>query len=100
MRLVFSNENRFIVANARNILAHHGVEVVLKNEYTAGVLGEVSPFDAWVEIWVVNDEDYERACAIIESSLSHENEPDWLCEHCNEVNDASFETCWKCQRPK
>ncbi len=95
--MVYTNENRFLVANAKNILESNGMDVLLKNEFASSVIGEVSAFDAWVEIWVLNDDDYRNACKIIESSLSEENAEEWVCSQCKEKNDASFETCWSCQ---
>ena len=97
MKMVYSNENRFIVSNAKNILESHGIDVILKNEFASGAIGEVSAFDAWVEVWVVHDSDYEKAFKIIESSLSKEGAVEWICKQCKEENDASFETCWNCQ---
>ena len=97
MKMVYTNENRFLVGNAKNILELQGIDVTLKNEFASGAIGEVSAFDAWVEVWVLNDADYEDACSIIESSLSKEGDDEWVCTSCKEKNDASFETCWNCQ---
>lgn len=96
MRMVFSNENRFIVANAKNILEAHGFTLFINNEHAAGVVGELSAFDAWLELWVVNDADYDRACEVLKRALSDRNASSWQCEHCHEENDASFELCWHC----
>ncbi len=96
MKKVYTSENRFLVANARNILESHGVECALRNEYASSALGEISPIDTWVELWVVNESDYARACAILDSALSETTAPEWTCDRCGEVNDASFELCWQC----
>ena len=96
MRLLYSNENRLIVANVRNIVESAGIAVTLKNEFAAGGAGELSPFEVWPELWVVNDADYERATRLIESSLSARNAVPWRCINCSEDNDPAFETCWKC----
>ena len=100
MKMVYTNESSFIVGNAKNILEAHGIGVILKNEHASSVIGEVSAFDAWLEIWVKNDDDYPNACKIIESSLSSENAAQWLCTRCDEEIDASFELCWNCQRER
>ena len=100
MRMVYTNENRFIVGNAKNILEINGLDVVLRNEHASSAIGEVSAFDSWVELWVLNDADYDRACKIIETSLSKEGAQEWFCALCNEENDASFEVCWNCQAEK
>ena len=96
MKMVFTAENRFIVANAKNILESHGMSVVLRNEFASSAIGEVSPFDTWLEVWVINDSDYDVACQILDSSLSKEGAPVWLCVNCQEENDPSFDMCWRC----
>ena len=102
MKLIYTNENRFIVSNIQNIIENAGIEIHLKNEYVAGGAGDLSPFDTWLELWVENDTDYNRAMDIIESIEKTDNSHDWFCGKCHEKNSASFEICWKCQeeRPK
>ena len=97
MRMVYTNDNRMLVGNARNLLESAGIELLVKNEFAGGVIGELSAFDAWVELWVVEDADYRRACEILETALSDRNEPDWHCSGCGEINDVAFEYCWRCQ---
>jgi hypothetical protein len=97
MKMIYTNENPFIVSNAKNILESHGIDVILKNEFSSSAVGEISAFDTWVEIWVRNGSDYEKAFEIIESSLSPKDADEWLCDECEEDNDAAFEICWNCQ---
>lgn len=96
--MIYTNENRFLVANAKNILESNGINVIIKNEFASSAMGEISAFDSWVEIWVIDDSDYERAFTIIESSLSKQDAIEWRCGQCAENNDASFELCWNCQK--
>ena len=96
MKMVYTNENRFIVANAKNILESHGFKITVKNEYASSAVGEVSAFDSWVELWVLNDTDYDQACDVLENALSSESASPWICKNCNEENDSSFELCWNC----
>jgi hypothetical protein len=97
MRLIYTNENRLLVGNAKNILEAHGIEVFLKNEFSQSAIGETSPLDTWPELWLLNDSAYEEAHEILESSLADETAPEWTCSHCGESNAASFEICWSCQ---
>ena len=97
MKLVYSNESLFLVGNAKNILETHGLEVLVKNEFAQGAIGEISAFDAWPELWV-EDADYKNALQVLEAALSYSGSCDWICNHCQESNDASFEVCWNCQR--
>ncbi len=95
MKLLYTNENPIIVANAKNIVAANDIDVVLKNEFTAG---RVAPGHIGLpELWVVNDADYDQAVNFIEKSLSIEGAVEWVCSKCNESNDPSFELCWNCQ---
>ena len=95
--MVYSNESSFLVNNVKNIIEAEEIEVFLKNEYAQGAVGEISTFDSWPEIWVVNDLDYDRAIEIVKSSQSNKT-GEWICKSCSESNDLSFEICWKCQR--
>lgn len=96
MKQVYTSENRFLVANARNILEAEGIEVTVRNEHASSAMGELSPLDTWMELWVINECDYERACNILDTSLSQSSAPEWTCSNCGESNDASFELCWQC----
>ncbi|RDH80720.1 MAG: hypothetical protein DIZ80_16975 [endosymbiont of Galathealinum brachiosum] len=96
MKLIYTNENRFIVNNIKNIIENTGIEITLKNEYIAGAAGDLSPFDTWLEIWVEN-EDYNKAMQIVDDIDNADNSHDWFCSNCHEKNNASFELCWQCQ---
>lgn len=100
MKLIYTHENRFMVANACNILEQAGIRVVWKNEFASSAIGEISPFDTWPELWVIDEADYDQAVQIIANALSAPNAPEWVCTSCNENNDSAFETCWNCQTEK
>ncbi len=97
MKLIYTNENRFLVNNVKNIVENAGIEVTLKNEFSGGAAGELVVFETWLELWVVDDADYDEAMGLIEALNSSEKGHDWVCSQCGETNDASFEICWKCQ---
>lgn len=97
MKLIYTHENGFLVNNIKNIIEADGIETILKNEFSSGAIGEVSAVDAWVELWVINDDDVEKANRIISEMKSKADEPDWQCRECKEENDASFDICWNCQ---
>ena len=97
MKLLYTHDNALLVNNARNIVENAGIDVLLKNEFAAGGAGDLAPIDTWVELWVKNEKDYEKANEIIQSSILKPQGDDWFCGHCAEKNDASFEICWNCQ---
>jgi len=100
MKLIYTNENIFLVNNAKNILENHHIEVTLKNEFAAGAAGLLAPIDTWVELWVINDIDENKANIALAKALQQQGEYDWFCSQCQEKNDASFDTCWQCQTEK
>ncbi|VAW67846.1 hypothetical protein MNBD_GAMMA08-86 [hydrothermal vent metagenome] len=100
MKLIYTNENRFLVSNIKNIIQNAGIEIFLKNEYVAGGAGGLSPFDTWLEVWVEKDADYDRAMQLINNLQTTKNAADWVCPVCNETNNASFDFCWQCQHER
>lgn len=87
-----------LVANIKNLLESERIDVLVKNEFAAGGVGELSAFDAWPEIWLVNEKDMIKAQEIINQCQSKANRPEWYCQNCKEPNDAAFEICWQCQQ--
>lgn len=98
MKLIYTDSNRFLVSNAKNIVENAGIAVSLKNEYAAGGAGELSAIDSWLELWVVNDKDCEKATRLL-ASTQECSEKDWVCTGCNESNSGAFEICWNCLLP-
>lgn len=69
-----------------DVLEHHAISNVIKNQYLSGAAGEVSPFDSWPEIWVVQDEDYASAKQLIETTLADESKRSpWKCTNCGNL---------------
>ncbi|MDZ7685518.1 MAG: DUF2007 domain-containing protein [Gammaproteobacteria bacterium] len=61
MQRVFSDPNSMIVGSMYSLLQREGIEVVYRNENLVGGAGELAPGDTWMEVWVVNEADAERA---------------------------------------
>lgn len=97
MKMVYTNENHFLVNNVKNLIEAQEINTFLKNEFAQGAVGEISAFDSWPEVWVFDDSDFDRAVEIAKSSQSSNKTLDWVCNNCFEKNDPSFEICWNCQ---
>jgi hypothetical protein len=97
MKLLYTNENRYLVHNIQNLVENSGIAIMLKNEFAAGAAGDLVPLETWLELWVIHDADYDKAIETISSSFSDNDDAEWICSHCQETNDASFEFCWNCQ---
>lgn len=99
MLLLYTHENRFMVENIKNLLEPIGFELVIKNEFANGGIGELAVFDCWPELWLVNENDYNAASNALEKLLNS-SELDWQCAQCKESNAGSFELCWNCNYEK
>ncbi len=97
MKMVYSNENNFLVNNVKNLIEAQGMSTFIKNEFAQGAVGEISAFDAWPEVWIHDDQYFDRAMAIVKSAQHSSKAEDWICKNCSETNDPSFEICWNCQ---
>lgn len=100
MKMVYSNENSFIVNNVKNILESQGIKTFIKNEFAQGAVGEISAFDSWPEVWITDDCDFDSAMEMVKSIQNKQVTIEWTCKKCAEKNDASFEVCWQCQGEK
>jgi len=99
MKLVFTQENSPVVHSAKNILEMNGIDCRLKNEHGSSI-GSAFGSANWLELWVNNDNDFDKAKTIIDQEiLNPADKPTWVCSQCNETNDGNFKICWKCQSP-
>ena len=99
MKLIYTNENHFLVSNARNWLEANHIDVQIKNEFISGAAGDLSPFDTWQELWV-DDDDFSKAKVLLRSLTEQSSSTEWTCPECGEANGASFEFCWNCQKER
>lgn len=99
MQTVYSASNISIVSIYQNILNGHGIKCWLKNEFISSGMGEIPPIECWPQL-CVEDDDYEKAQAIIAEALSEKVMPAWRCDSCNEEIEGQFTECWKCGRSR
>ncbi|WP_340677153.1 DUF2007 domain-containing protein [Paraglaciecola sp.] len=92
MKQIFTNENRILAFNTKNLLESAGISVETRNEFTAG--SAVPGHQIWLELWV-KDAEYEKSKSIL--SALEDAEEEWVCVSCGEENGSAFEVCWSCQ---
>ena len=97
MKKLYTNENRMIVFNLKNVLEGEGIATIVVNEFAAGGVGDLSAFDAWPELWLEDETQFEQANSIVENILNGKDD-DWFCRGCQEKNGAAFRICWQCGR--
>ena len=91
MKRVLGSYNQTVVYHGRNLLQAQGIEVLVRNATLSSALGELPPTET--ELWVMNDEDLQRAQEIL--SAVPAAGPEWICQ-CGERLGPQFTQCWKC----
>ena len=79
MKLLYTNENRIMVMNVKNVLNNNGFEVILNNEFASSASGGLAPFDTWPEVWLLKDNDLEEAKKIIALINTELSPVTWKC---------------------
>ena len=98
MRLTYKHENRGLVYSVKNILAIHNIDCHIKNDFGNTMGAEFGICNTLLELWVINDGDYERARELIKQELKEpKNLKAWICRNCGEENAGQFALCWSCQ---
>jgi hypothetical protein len=59
-------------------------------------MGELPPAECQAEVWVLRDEDAERAELALRNSASPKGGPPWNCASCAEIIEGQFTQCWRC----
>lgn len=66
--------------------------------------GEVPFFENWPELWIHQDQDFEKAQMILEplrtsrkaANTTENDQANWTCPNCGESNAGNFALCWSC----
>lgn len=95
---LYTHQDRFMVFQVKDMLDAKGIPCFIKNEYSIGGVGELSPFDSWPEVWLTDDEWLPKAREMVDQLVSQPRQQDnWRCPQCQEDNEGQFEVCWRCQ---
>ena len=95
MKRVFRAASLLQVAHARNVLTAAGIESELRNQYLAGALGDLPMLETWPQLYV-EDADEPAALRALARAASAPSGASWTCEHCGEVLEPQFTSCWRC----
>lgn len=100
MKRLRSFESLAQIGHLKNILEQSGIDCLIKNEQLSGGLGEIPFLDCLPELWVIRDQDFSRAEALLKNTLNLNIEgKNWQCIGCGESNESHFSACWKCSSP-
>lgn len=84
----------------KDYLEAAGIEAVVQGGLLTGIIGEI-PVNTYPTVWVVEDDDYERARRLVDDYQHPEPagqlyQEGWTCPECGQRLDAQFTQCWNC----
>ena len=98
MKKLYVSQSLIDVESRKELLDHAHIPATIKNQRSAMLGGEVPFVEVFPELWVLKDEDFERARTLLEDwerAVPVET-TGWACPGCGEVHQKEFTTCWKC----
>ncbi|MCP5150038.1 MAG: DUF2007 domain-containing protein [Ectothiorhodospiraceae bacterium] len=104
MRRVYGPDDFVVIGQLRAFLESSHVRCMVRNELLMGAAGELPPTECLPELWVLDDDQLERARALVEAFLRPPHDAEavqWRCPRCGEVLEGQFTQCWSCgtERP-
>jgi hypothetical protein len=103
MRSVFTDREPARVGYFQSVLENEGILTFIRNQLTNTTMSEMPSGLFFPVLCVVNDEDFDRAIALILEVRdgTPDNLPEWTCEKCHEAVPGGFDLCWNCgaERP-
>ncbi|MBS0180783.1 MAG: DUF2007 domain-containing protein [Nitrospira sp.] len=102
MKKLFVSQNLVEVESLKELLENNGIVCMIKNQRASSLAGEVPFAEVFPELWVINDEDIDRARDLMEEQVTVKdaNGAVWRCLGCGERHIGTFSACWKCGRER
>jgi hypothetical protein len=102
MRRLHSAKDPLMIGHLKNVLSAAGIACVARNIDLISAAGELPPVECWPELWVMDDEKYGRAQAVLKKTLAPLRvvKKPWTCTGCSETIEGQFSECWNCGRDR
>jgi len=100
---VFEDFDITLVGHYQSVLESYDIATFLKNQFGTSGAGELPFIEVVPQLWVLNDDDLERAQALIkelQGAPTLEGSMAWTCIKCGTAQEAVFTHCWKCSSPR
>jgi rubrerythrin len=95
MRRLAQAPNLAIATLWVHALHEEGIAATVQREYLGAAAGQLPPDQCLPEIWVDDDQQFERARRLLEA-LQQRPQRRWHCRRCGELVEGGFEQCWNC----
>ncbi|MCO6428141.1 DUF2007 domain-containing protein [Nitrosomonas communis] len=97
MKKLYSANNLIEAQMIVALLEHAYIPAKLFNTHAQGGVGEIPFTHAYPEVWIMHDDDLEKARSIIDTYESAPVEEGHVsCPACGEQNPRNFQLCWQC----
>lgn len=94
---VFEDFDYVKVGQMQSVLEAAGIGTFLKNQFGFGGTGELPFVETVPQLFVLRDEDVEKAKRLIaETESSVEEAVPWVCPECGTEIEGRFTECWNC----
>ncbi len=82
----------------KGLLDEEGITFMMRNEQLATALGEIPITECYPEVWILREEDFQKAKVVLEGWLNPQSpiRGSWVCSGCGEKMEEQFTSCWKC----
>ena len=86
------------VTQMQQVLEMNGIACRVEGEHRSGVGAVIGPAEAWPELWVDDPSQLTEAQRLVDEALqpAAQEQTDWTCPRCREVNEGQFGACWNC----
>jgi hypothetical protein len=93
---VFESFDLSRVGQLQSLLEAHGIRTYMKNQYSAGVMGELPFVEVYPQLFILEDGDLSRVQALLREDSPADHECDWSCADCGTEVEGAFTQCWQC----
>jgi len=102
MKKLYVSQSLIDVESRKELLDQENIPCTIKNQRSAMLGGEVPFVEVFPELWVLQDEDFDKATTLLTDW--EEAQPvettSWTCSGCGEIHQKEFTTCWKCEQER
>lgn len=97
MRLVYSDPNGAFVHIAKGVLEQNGIRCLIRHDHLQNTVSFFLPHDTWVELWVLDDRQFEQARALLTKTTPVPDEAFKIsCRLCGGNLESYLERCSYC----
>ena len=66
MKMVASDTDSAKIGLMRSTLEANGIRALLRNQELSQLAGRLPPAQVWLEVWIIDDDDFEAAKRLIQ----------------------------------